>query len=199
VKRITNFLLILQLVAGAVAAADAGMQSGARKVSDLIDPAKLATLDSRGANPRVQKYVALLAEARAAGASADSVAREAVRLAGMKGQAAKLTAEAMGRNLLIADRLGCLNSEGLREMRRGNAPTVQRGPYKGDQLSVDHIIPRSVAPELDKVIANLELMPQRMNAGKRAKVGDRQQDLARRLNKAGLLSNTGLKAVKAAR
>jgi hypothetical protein len=32
---------------------------------------------------------------------------------------------------------------------------------------VDHIIPRSVAPELDNLIANLELMPQRMNAGKR--------------------------------
>ena len=31
--------------------------------------------------------------------------------------------------------------------------------YAGDQLSVDHIIPRAVVPELDNVIANLELMP----------------------------------------
>jgi len=38
-----------------------------------------------------------------------------------------------------------------------------KGPYKGDQLSVDHIIPRVVVLELDNVIANLESMPMRMN------------------------------------
>jgi len=47
-------------------------------------------------------------------------------------------------------------------MRRGKAPTVMKGPYKGDQLSVDHIIPHAAVPELDNVIANLELMPLRM-------------------------------------
>jgi hypothetical protein len=36
-------------------------------------------------------------------------------------------------------------------MRRGRAPNVQKGPYKGDELSVDHINPRAVVPELDKV------------------------------------------------
>jgi hypothetical protein len=73
--------------------------------------------------------------------------------------------------------------------------TVRLGPYAGDQLSVDHIIPRSVCPELDNVIANLELMPERMNTGKGAKVGQRQHDLARKLNGAGLLSDAGMKAV----
>jgi hypothetical protein len=61
---------------------------------------------------------------------------------------------------------------------------------------VDHIIPRSVCPELDNVIANLELMPQRMNAAKSDKIGDRQRSLAKRLFEAGLLSNKGLKAVE---
>ena len=101
-------------------------------------------------------------------------------------------------NLGIAEKLGCLDAEGMTEMRKGKAPTVRRGPYKGDQLSVDHIIPRAVCPELHNVIANLELMPQRMNSSKNDRVGSRQVDIGRKLNKAGLLSDKGLKFVEAA-
>ncbi len=61
---------------------------------------------------------------------------------------------------------------------------------------MDHIIPLKVVPELDNVIANLELMPLRMNEGKNAKIGARQVDLARKLHKAGLLSSEGLRAVE---
>jgi hypothetical protein len=53
-----------------------------------------------------------------------------------------------------------------------------------------------VAPELDKVIANLELMPQRMNASKNAKVGQRQRALAEKFYTAGLLSKAGLKEIQ---
>ena len=66
---------------------------------------------------------------------------------------------------------------------------------KGDQLSVDHIIPRAVVPELDNVIANLELMPLRMNEKKNAKMGARQRDMAKKFYQAGLLSRKGLDAV----
>jgi hypothetical protein len=124
------------------------------------------------------------------------VAAKAVALVGMKGKAASLTAAAMVRNLKIAEELGCLDAEGLRDMQKGQAPTVRKGPYAGDELSVDHIIPRAVAPELDNVIANLELLPLRVNEAKNDKVGARQLDLARKLQKAGLLSPEGLKAVE---
>jgi hypothetical protein len=60
------------------------------------------------------------------------------------------------------------------------SPTITLGPYTGDQLSVDHIIPFAVAPQLDKVIANLELIPLRLNIGKKDKMGERQQALAAR-------------------
>src|SRR5205814_6934471 len=109
--------------------------------------------------------------------------------------AAKLTKDALLRNLDIAEKLGCLDDAGLAEMRRGKAATVMRGPYKGDQLSVDHIVPRAVVPELDNVIANLELMPLRMNERKNAKIGSRQRDLAKKFYQAGLLSRKGLEAV----
>ena len=83
----------------------------------------------------------------------------------------ELTAEAMVRNRVIAERLGCLDEEGMADLRRGNAPTIRTGPYTGDQLSVDHIIPRSVCPELDTTLANLELMPLRMNRSKSNSIG----------------------------
>jgi hypothetical protein len=71
-----------------------------------------------------------------------------------------------------------------------------RAARQGEQLSVDHIIPRAVVAELDNVIANLELMPLRVNEKKNDKIGDRQRSLARKLFEAGLLSKKGLKAVE---
>lgn len=60
---------------------------------------------------------------------------------------------------------------------------------------MDHIIPRAVVPELDHVIANLELMPLRLNERKNSHMGQRQQDLAQRLFEAGLLSKEGRNVV----
>ena len=168
----------------------------AQHIASLIDPAKLATLGKRGANTRVQKAVYWLAAARKEGEKPAKVLDRAVTLAGYKNSdAAKLTKDALLRNLDIAEKLGCFNATGLAEMRRGKAPTVMKGPYKGDELSVDHIIPRAVVPELDNVIANLELMPLRMNESKNAKIGDRQRDMAKKFYQAGLLSRKGVEAV----
>lgn len=194
-KQNRSWLAGLVLLATACALSAADLSSYAERIAPLIDPAKLATLRERGANPRVQKYVAHLAEAKKAGVEVSNVVVQAVALVGMKGEAAKLTTVAMLRNLAIAEQLGCLDKAGLQDMRRGQSPTIRRGPYKGDQLSVDHIIPRAVAPELDKVIANLELMPLRLNAGKRDKIGDRQRALAKQFRAAGLLSEKGFRAV----
>ena len=170
-----------------------------RKIAPLIEPSKLATLRVRGANPRVQKVTYWLAKAKADKVEPAAVAGDAVRIAGYKGEAAEMTSSAMVRNLDIATKLGCLDAEGMSEMRKGNAATVKLGPYAGDQLSVDHIIPRAVVPELDCVIANLELMPMRMNSKKSAKIGSRQRSLAETLEKAGLLSEVGLRAVRLGR
>ena len=55
----------------------------AARITPLIDPAKLATLGRRGANPRIQKCVYWLNAARKAGKSPDKVAEEAVARAGL--------------------------------------------------------------------------------------------------------------------
>lgn len=54
------------------------------------------------------------------------------------------------------------------------------------QRSSSFVIFHSVAPQLDKVIANLELLPLRMNVAKKDELGPRQKALADRLRKASL-------------
>jgi len=171
-------------------------QDYAANIASLIDPSKLSTLRERGANPRVQKCVYWLEEARKAGLKPKNVAHEAVSQAGYINSAATVTAQSLLRNLDIATKLGCLDAEGLAKMRRGDAPTVRKGPYAGEIASVDHIIPLAVLPELDCVIANLELLPLKLNESKNSKVAARQRSLAKQLHKAGLLSTEGLKAME---
>ncbi len=166
-------------------------------IASLADPAKLATLGERGANPRVQKITYWLATARANGEKPESVIDAAFARFGWKGTAkGELTKAAMIRNVSIADKLGCLDAAGLADMRRGQSPAIKVGPYAGDQLSVDHIIPRAVVPELDNVLANLELMPLRVNERKGKAIGDRQRDMARKFAATGLMSAEQANGVK---
>lgn len=182
-------LLTLAMLTAAMAAPRENITN---TVASLIAPAKLSTLGERGAIPRVQKYVYWIETARAQGANPKTIAQAAVKTAGYKNkQARKLTVDAMLRNLDIATKLGCLDKEGLEDMRRGQSPTIRKGPYTGDQLSVDHIVPRAVHPEYDNVIANLELMPLRMNESKNASMGARQKAMLKKLRKAGLQTGSG--------
>ena len=55
-------------------------------------------------------------------------------------------------------------------------------------MSVDHVIPQAVVEELDNVLANLKLMPSRVNREKSAKLEDRQKEFARRFVAAGIIT-----------
>ena len=170
----------------------------AQLIKPLIDPVKLATLKERGANQRVQKITSILWKAKQDGQDPVKVAEKAVGLIGWgstpKGE---LTASAMVRNLTIAERLGATTPQDIDDMSKGKTGDVRNGPYTGQMLSVDHIIPRAVVAELDNVIANLELMPLSLNMSKNDKVTSRQADLAKKMNAAGLLSESGLRRVLA--
>jgi hypothetical protein len=166
---------------------------------NLCDPAKIATLGGdRAANPRVRKIVYWLEVGRQSGRDPrDQMERVMTQLGWGGTMKGELTAAAMARNRTIAERLGCLDDEGMALVRRGASPTIKRGPYTGEKLTVDHIIPRAVSPSLDRVLANLELMPHSLNIRKGAKVGQRQIYLAKKLHQAGLLSETDFSAVVA--
>ena len=180
---IALFLLAAGHTASAVDAARTALVS-------LCNPAKIATLEGdRAANPRVRKVAYWLEVACQSGrdpkTEMDAVMAQLGWGGTLKGE---LTAAAMTRNRTIAELLGCLDAEGMALLRRGSAPTIKFGPYTGEKLTVDHIIPRAVAPSLDKVLANLEHMPNSLNMRKGAKVGQRQVDLANKLEAAGLLA-----------
>lgn len=165
----------------------------AAQVASLIDPAKLATLKERGANSRIQKITAILCTAKANAKTPEEITTQAIQIIGWGGtEKGNLTAAAILRNLMIAERLGAITPADIAAMKKGNAATVRKGPYSGTPLSVDHIIPRSIAPQLDNVVANLELLPLRLNQAKGNKIGVRQRDLARKLHAAGLLERPEL-------
>ena len=167
------------------------------RIAPLIDPAKLATLAEKGANPRVQKYTVWLELARRDGVNPTNLVASALAAVGMTNKlAAEVTKTVMLRNLQIAGELGCFDGEGMNDMQRGQSPTIRQGPYKGQELTVDHIVPYAVAPELGNVIANLELLPWELNLKKGTKFGQRQRDLVRKLFAAGLLSKESWKSLR---
>lgn len=100
---------------------------------------------------------------------------------------APLVEAALLQNLKIADGLGLLTPVNREALRRGAVPTVTRGPYAGQRVEVDHVVPLFHAPELDHELANLELLPAGLNRAKGVRVGERQMDYARRFRDAGVL------------
>lgn len=166
-------------------------------ISNLSDPAKLATLGERGANPRFNKIVYWLHEAEAWRLAPETAVHCAQWLNGTREPRASLVRTNLLRNLALAAELGLLTEPNLTKLRRGSAATVTHGPHAGQAVEVDHIVPRSLAPEVENELANLELLPASLNRRKSDRVGERQVAYARQLHAAGLLTATSLERVTA--
>ena len=101
----------------------------------LIDPAKLATLGERGANPRIQKITAILWAAKQDGQDPEKVAAGAAKLIGWGDtERGRLTIAAMVRNLTILERLGGTTPEDLHDMRHGKTACAERTLYRGSHI-----------------------------------------------------------------
>jgi hypothetical protein len=167
-------------------------------VRELSNPAKLATLGKRGANPRLNKIVYWLWEARERGMEPGATALTAQALNGIFGERARLVATSLVRNMEIADELGLYTRENRERLRHGGAAIVTIGPESGQQAEVDHVVPVSLAPEIGNELANLELLPERLNQRKSDRVGPRELERAVALHQAGLLSEESLERVRKA-
>jgi hypothetical protein len=88
--------------------------------------------------------------------------------------------ESLERNVKICDGLGIFTPPNLDGMRRGKSPVVMRGPYAGEIVEIDHILPFAKFPQYDREFWNLEVMPQTLNRRKGDTVGQRQIELLRR-------------------
>ena len=169
----------------------------AAKLAPLLDPAKLDSLKGkRAATPRLRKICYWLEMARREGRDpGEGIDQAHALLTPYSEKRLRCQKDSLVRNRIILERLGCLDEAGMTKLRKGNAPTITKGPYAGEIVTGDHIIPRSVTPELDNTLYNLEMMPLTLNQRKAAKVTQRQIDLAKRWNKYGLLSDKGLRVV----
>jgi hypothetical protein len=169
----------------------------AKILGSLIDHQKLDSLTGkRAATPRLRKASYWLEVARREGFDLKEVLDQAnIINAHENKHRVEVQTASLIRNNTILQRLGCLDEEGMEKLRKGKAPTIRKGPYAGEIVTGDHIIPRSVCPELDNKLYNLEFMPLTLNLKKSALVTSRQVALAKEWNERGLLSDAGLEAV----
>ena len=194
---VLKFFFALLLVAAP--SIKAGTSASAVAIASLIDPAKLATLKGeRAANPRLQKCVYWLAYAEEQGQKPDAVLDESAKLNKTEGTPyAGFVRWGLLENLKIAKELGLLTPEGMAELRRGKSATITKGQYAGQEAEADHVIPRSVCPDLQNQVMNLELLPASLNRAKSDKVTDRAKVFAKELYDAKLLSERGFERVSA--
>ena len=173
-------------------------QTPAFAIASLADPKKLATLKGdRAANNRLNKAIFYLATAESDGQKPEDVLAESARINGTAGTPyAGFVQWGLIQNLKLAKDYGLLNPEGMAEMRRGRSPTITRGEFAGQEVEIDHVIPRAVCPELQNQIINLEFLPSSLNRAKSDKITDRAKVFAKELYDAKLLSEVGWKAVE---
>lgn len=165
-------------------------------VAQLSDPAKLATLGPRGANPRLNKIVYWLHAAETRGLSPTTSIALAQWVNWTREPRASLVRESLLRNLKIADELGLFDRENQQRLRQGRAGIVTKGPYRDSPVEIDHIVPYSLAKEAGNELANLEIMPEPLNRSKSDRVGSRQLAQAEKLLAAGLMTQESFARVK---
>ena len=167
-------------------------------LAPLLDPAKVATLKGdRPANVRLNKVLGWLKTARQAGGDASGVldrAQVAAGYFGTVGAQADKAAIIWSRKRL--EDFGCFTPAGIAKLKKGGSPQISKGKHSGDSIARDHVLPRSIVPELEARFYNLEALPARENLAKSAKITDREVTLARRWKREGLLSAAGLAAVE---
>ena len=165
-------------------------------VGSLSDPAKLATLGERGANSRLNKIVYWLDQSRRRYLAPETAVDLALWENGCPKVRAALVKESLLRNLKIAEELGLLTAANRDRLRQGKAAFATTGPYSGESVEIDHIVPISLAPEVGNELANLEMLPKTLNREKSNRVSERQLAHAERLREAGLLTGESYTRVK---
>jgi hypothetical protein len=170
-------------------------------LAPLLDPVKVATLKGdRPANQRLYKILHWLEVARQRGGDVPAIMDIAQAAAGYEGTPeAKADKQAVIWSRAKLEEFGCFTEAGLDELRHGGSPTITQGPHTGEDIALDHVLPRSIVPELAGKFFNLEAITAKANRSKSAKITTREVELARRWNRDVLLSADGLAAIEAAR
>ena len=167
-------------------------------LAPLLDPAKVANLKGdRPANTRLYKILYWIETAQRAGAEASTVIDTAQVKAGYGASVAAIAdKQAILWSFKNLDAWGCFDDKGMEKMRKGGSPIITKGESIGDSIAIDHVLPRSIVPELAARFYNLEAIPAKKNLLKSANITEREINLARRWHREKLLSLNGLRAVE---
>ncbi len=69
------------------------------------------------------------------------------------------------------------------------------GPYAGQQMQSEHIVPKAVVPNVDNLLMNLEWLPASLNASKSDTITDRALAYAKLYENAGIMTTSDLEKV----
>jgi hypothetical protein len=194
------FALVAALMLPLRAAPESPQAIATEILAPLLDPVKVATLKGdRPANTRLYKVLYWLETARRAGGDVSAVLDAAqVRAHYAETPGARADKIAISGNRKALEDFGCFTVEGMAKLRKGGSPTITQGPHAGDSIALDHVLPRSVVPELAARFYNLEAIASRVNLAKSATITRREVAIARRWRREELLSSEGLGATEAA-
>lgn len=163
------------------------------ELAELIDPRELDKLTGkRAATPRLRRACYLLEMGRREGSNPRDMIYQAQT--NPEGNRAWEQRAALLLNYLTLQEYGRFGEEGMAKLKTSNAPTIVRGEFAGEIATVDHLLPRSVVPELDNKIFNLLFLAESLNQRKGNKIGEYGLEKARRWHSMGLLSSEGLAA-----
>lgn len=135
-------------------------------------------------------------ENRRAGIVPSKTIDEAQKTTGDTRLHAEAVKEMLLRNFEFAQRQSLFTDDNLALMKRGKAPLVVSGSYRGEPYEVDHIIPVKEFPQLGNELANLIYLPRTENREKSAEITQRALDLANRLIAAGMFTKEDYEKLK---
>lgn len=112
---------------------------------------------------------------------------------------AKLNSKRFKDNLRLGIEYGIYEGEAnLKALAYGKAPTITKGEFAGERIDVEHVVPKSIAPGLDNILANLMWYPASLNQSKNNTITQEAMDMAEVFADEGILQTDELLAVKKA-
>ncbi len=166
-------------------------------IASLTDPAKIATLVGIDAcNPRLNKAAYWMHQANVLGLDLNQLIREATSRYDDTEQHRNLVLKSLVKNNRQMVRLGCYTLENLDLLRNGNSATIILGPYVGQKVEVDHVVPKSLIPALAKDFANLRFEPFRINRMKWDRIRHSELRAIRIFAACGLVPSSAVEMVR---
>jgi hypothetical protein len=146
--------------------AEVALRAAEETIRHQSDPIKLATVGLREANPRLNRILAAMNSVEQAGEDLIESLRKWLsdEIHPDFYYSRRMTIDRLTANYADAKSWGLFDDQAnLQSLARGRSATITKGPYVGQKTHVDHIIPVSLAPELNANLANLRVLPAAIN------------------------------------